>query len=864
AKAVEATGPVADSDAVRAAVATATDQRVPFPDDAVWIEVRVVDKASGEAVPDATVTWTDQTTQERITKDTSLSPEDRNWLRRDQEKQSLLYGWQATSDSKGMVRVHLTEQTFVIARHEKRYGTLQLQKNTVPPKDGYRVELEPDIEVLVQVLDAHGQPAVGVPIGVTQNDAQGTLVQMWRWEPIAITRAPDGIAVLRHMQDVRAEAKRDGNVFAQWRTRTFLPGYEDPGVVFSIDAPTSEPIVLRLPPCGSVRVRAELHGAPLALVKTIRLAERRNNANERGGMQMWMMQRASRTRPTDEQGWARFDHMPLGATYQATANVMSGYMTKEFKGPMTQDQEVTVLLAVGDDQMLLTGRLVDEQQAVLADREFTLNVRGQWNEQGTTFRSDAQGRFLVFLGQFDKDRQQRGRPGMDMEMGPGGGAPRVVIVLRQPGLLLQADLSKREFRAGLQDAGDVVMKPGALVVAGRLVTGDGPCKLPVQPAVERHEVVQGRPEPRWRAQRDFQYVKGEDGHFEYRGDAAPGRYRLRFNSNNHLPVEPIEFAIGTKDLVVRIDTGAALAASVLLPKDSPDGLRAVLTAEGAAPKPFDAQSWRQGSDRLATQPWSREEGRYQLQWGSIPPGTYTLDLQLWGGNSPLLTIGSVVVPPPQGGDSRLVDIDLRSLVRIATIRLFDDSGKPLDNYGGVFFLAGQDAEKEWLGYDVQGPETKLLLRPQPLDLLVGKRGYRPLMIQCAGAVTDAKLDPWPTVDLLFDGLPELPKDVTLSARLAPRDQRDAKYRSMWDEGDRTELLGAPRSSTKVEHGRARVPIGDGPHDAKVSVGSQRRSVGVELARGEPVLPDTQRFGVVVPTAALQQALDKLKAESNPK
>lgn len=849
AQATEATSQGGDSEAVRAAVGAMTGQPVPFPDDAVWIEVRVVDKATSEPVAEALVTWSDQTTNERIGKDQSLTQEDRNWLRRDHEKSNLRYGWQTISDAKGVARVHLSDNTLVVARREGRYGKLNLQKNTIPPRDGYRVELEPDIEVLVQVLDAHGTPAAGIPISVTQYDAKGNPVQMWRWEPIAITHAPDGIAALRHLQEWRAEMGQAANSVAEWRVRTSLPGYEDPGAPFAIE-PATEPVVLRLPPCGGVRVRAELHGEALTVIKTIGLREKRDG-NARGGeMRNWMMQRVFRSCPTDAQGWAHFEHVPLGATFHASANAMSGYLGKEFKGPMTQDQSVTVLLTVGDDQILLTGRLLDEQKAVLADREFTLNVRGQHNDSGSTFRSDAQGRFLVLLGAIDKERP---RP-----------LQRVSIVWREPPALLQADLTNRDYRAGLQDAGDVVLQPGKLVVAGRLVTGEQPCKLPVQPMIERHEVVEGRPEPRWRSQRDFQYVKAEEGHFEYRGEAAPGRYRLRFDSNHHLPVEPIEFAIGTKDLVVRIDAGAPLAASVLLPKDSPEGLRAVLVADGTPAVVVEPLNWRQGSDRHTTQPWAQPDGRYQLQWRSIAPGTYTLQLQLWGEKEPLASIAGVQVPGPEGGDGRLVDIDLRSLLRVATVRLFDQNGQALDSYDGALFPFGQDPEKMWLGYDVQGSATRLLLRTQPLELLVCRRGFRPLQIHCAGETTEARLDPWPTVEIVFDGLPELPKETTLFAQLAPRDVREAKYRSLWNDGDRSELMTVPGRGIKVAEGRARVPIGDGPHDVKLSVGGKRRSIDIDLPRRDPVLPNAQSLRVDLSAASLQQAIDKVNAPADGK
>ncbi|HEX6813735.1 MAG TPA: hypothetical protein VF384_19095 [Planctomycetota bacterium] len=842
ATAVEATSQPTAIDPVRAAVAAATGQSVPFPDDAVWTEVRVVDKATGEPVPDATVTWSDQTTEERVNKDATLGQDDRRWLQRDQEQINAKYGWHAVSDASGHVRVHVTEQTLVLARRETRYGTLRLQKNTIPPRDGYRLEIEPDIEVLVKVLDSHGQPAAGVPIGVTQNDAQGKVLQLWRWQAQAITRAPDGIAALRHLQELRAEHRADK--FAEWRARTYLPGHDDPGVAFQVETPAAEPVVLRLPPCGGVRVRAEMHGATLTAVKTIMLAE---NSREQGGMN-WMMRRATHSRSVDDQGWAFFEHVPLGRSYRASASVMSGYLSSELKGPMTEDAVVTVVLSIGDQQMMLTGRLLDEQRAVLADQEFSLLVRAPYNENNTSFRTDANGRFLLFLGQWDKDTKH---------------LQRVSIVSRPPASMLQADLTKRELRAGVQDAGDVVMQPGQLVVAGRLVSGDGPCTLKLQPAVERHEVPENAREARWQRQRDFQFHRDDNGHFEFRGDAQPGRYRLTLTSSSHLPVEPIEFTLGTKDLVVNVDTGAPLAASVLLPKDAPQGLRAVLVRDGE-PATVDAATWRQGYNRLAAYPWSREPERYQLQWGSIAPGTYTLLLQLWCDPEPLATIGNVQVPAPKDRDARLVDIDLRSSVRIATVCLFDQNGQPIESYNGALFPIGQDPAKTWLGYDAHGEKASILVRTAPLELIVAKRGFRPRQVQCAAPTTEVKLDPWPTVELAFDGLQELPKETTLMVRFAPRDPSAARYRTMSNSGDRNDVMAAPRSSVAVAEGRAKVPIGEGPHDLMASVSRKRRTVAVDLPKGEPVFSNSPSLHVSVPGPALQKALDQLTAQETEK
>jgi hypothetical protein len=53
-------------------------------------------------------------------------------------------------------------------------------------------------------------------------------------------------------------------------------------------------------------------------------------------------------------------------------------------------------------------------------------------------------------------------------------------------------------------------------------------------------------------------------------------HRLRFPARDHLPIAPIEFLPGARDVEIRIVAGTDLTANVLLPEDLPVGLFAVL------------------------------------------------------------------------------------------------------------------------------------------------------------------------------------------------------------------------------------------------------------------------------------------------
>jgi hypothetical protein len=80
------------------------------------------------------------------------------------------------------------------------------------------------------------------------------------------------------------------------------------------------------------------------------------------------------------------------------------------------------------------------------------------------------------------------------------------------------------------------------------------------------------------------------------------------------------------------------------------------------------------------------------------------------------------VPPPPGGDPRLVDIDLRERLQLQTIRLFDEAGKPMSRMSGAFFPMGQDPAGDLVGFACHGTETKVPLPRGTTPLLIGISG----------------------------------------------------------------------------------------------------------------------------------------------
>ncbi len=830
-----------NSSAVRDAVLTNTP-RVPIPDDATWIEIRVVHKATQQPVPDAIVSWYDDTVGKVLQEDKTISLEDRFAVWRDPEEQATRYGWTTTSNAKGIARVHLSESTQVLARHEQEYGRIEIGKKMLPPRDGYRVEIEPDFAVRVQVLDQAGRPAPGVPIGVAIHDKDGKFQYVWNWGASAITRGPEAIATIAHVQLWQRDERKD---VAQWRIRLMLPGFEDEGVPIDLKEPPVEPIVVRLPACGKVRARVEILGELL-------IPENPLTLHDSNGQRGWNGGRSNLERNADADGWARFPYVPLGAQYSIYASVLGNSLSKAFAGPVTADAEISVVLAPTDEHILLTGRLLNEQRVPLGAQKFQFQINGPQLGSRMELETNGEGNFRALIGRSRKNNR----------------ADMISAEVRREGERpLSARLAGRELRPGTEQLGDFVLQLDALLVAGTYTLDGKPCKM--RPGARLERLVTGAENNNnnnnnnnnqgWRRESGMLFHQDDEGHFEYRGNFSPGRYRLSFTSWNHLPRDPVEFDAGAKDLVIDLHEGSPLAASLLLPKGANDEPLARLVPEGPAPEWAKAeleQPERGGRLRASTN--SREDGRHDLQWRTLPAGSYCLEIRIGPIPAPILKIEGVQIPAPKGGDPRLVDIDLRELLGVQLIRVFDMLGKPLQESNAAFFPLGQDMSKTIQGFQCHGAESKLLMPRGMMDLMVAVAGYRPTTIRCTGEPLDVRLESWPTIRLLVPGADQLPEGLGMRVGLRAQNPSTTRYRSPWNSGELRELTEPSNRARTVTKQTVELPIGDGPHEVTVTLFGKNTTAKVEMPPTQ-VLSTTLNATVELPPPALAAAIEKAKA-----
>ena len=866
----------------------------PLPDDARWIELLVVDKVTGSPQPDALVHWYDESAYEFASRkldgngDDEDADVDGNW---DETLQSLFRygervagaaGWRTRADADGKARVTLgKEWTNVAVTHGALYGELNLRDNSVPPAGGYRVELVPDVAVTVRVVDERGEPCAAFPVGLAALDAANTdAVLNVSDVALAFTDAK-GLATIPHLQSHCATGpEASGSVFSSrrwrwgrarapegaappkpvWHVRALLVGSRDKGVAFDHAAPPTEPLELRLPPTGKLRVRAENGGK---LVTDFRMAYANRS---RGEHEEWNpLDRGAQAKP-EADGWARFPHVALGLRFDLYADAEGG-MRGAHAGPTAAGQEVDAVLRSADDRIFVAGRLLTPERTPAHNVRISVRAVGEGIWMHEVAKTDGEGRFHVNLGSADE---------------PQVAQKLWIETVVKDGMPQRGEVPGRALRNGREELGDVVLGDAPLLVAG-VVLGDGkPLAGEANLVVERQLPPQdGQREGEWRWI-DGQYAhKDKDGRFVVRGPAEPGVYRLNVGSERALPHDPIPFRLGADDLKVDLRLGGKLAASALLPPKTPaEQVRFTLVPSkppGSQARPMPnslpngmpllglppgagGQSGGQSGEHRANVEVDAQ-GRADARWDTLPPDTYTLRIELWMQGRELASIPDVVVPPPATPDPRLVDIDLRAAVRVVQLAIRGADGKPpAECYGAAFVT--NNARGDWRGEQLWEADLDLLLAPGPYELLVCVQGHRPLPVRGDGPRVEARIEAWPQVTVRLANPPKLPEGASVRAWLVGPTMPPAKYETAWSSGDRSEHLQASGEMTPFENGVLRLPIGDGLHTLHLGVYNDNGGHEIALTPPVTVLPNQTEIAVTVPDAEWQKAITGLPKDED--
>lgn len=784
-----------------------------IPDDAVAIEVLVLDGKTKAPVAGADAVWGGALQHEFVAK---LPPGEGGGLYRDQEAMFAKFGWHGRSDHDGKLRLRVQGWTNVFAREGTRYGTVSIQADKPAPPEGYRLLLDEDLTVRVHVLDAAGRDAVDVPVSLDCCDADGEQ-QASYGDGIATDGA--GMAAFQHAQSrqVWNWGKHRGEPVAQWAACVKVPGLEVGRVLVDAQSPPVEPVEIRLPPTGRLKVKVTFEGRPIPGLDRLRFhAGPRDTADALNGS--WYTY-------VDQDGWARFGHVPLGKTLYVLPGGAASWDI-EVAGPTEPEQEVTAALEIADSVVTLVGRLLEADGAPVAGQTITADFHARIMSGTTQVQTDKDGRFVWAV--------YRPRPEEKTELA----LDRLAFERRLTGTPPQrVNVPPRALVVGRNDLGDLRFTVDSLVVGGHFVF-DTPGSTRTWFQIERAGDSRGRngSTVRWEMVQGLQVDVQEDGAFQVRGTVEPGRYRLRLEANNHLPVDPVEFQVGTADLRIDVHRGVPLEVDCQLPAGVETRnlwLRVQPAGSAASPKPADDEEWHPlRQDPLRGQTWGEAGQTVKYRWPALPAGTCSLLVLAPGLAEPLVRIDDIALPLPQGGDPRLHPLDLRDAIGTLRVKLTMQGERQRDAF---LFFQPQFDDRTWHAIRMTAGESVLPVPKRPVDLLFASDGLRPVTVRGEHDLVEVTLEPWPTVAVHFLGLDALPADFVVRAygRDTASGVRGARYEFDGGSGPRDGMMQPNASAVVGKDGVASLPIGDGVRNLSIYLSLGERGPGKWLKQFTP-------------------------------
>lgn len=783
----------------------------------------------------------------------------------DMEKLTARLGTRVLADGNGVVTIPVRQHVRATGRHGELYGQIDIRRSIQDNATEYRLELERDISFAVQVLDFRGDPAVEVPVSI-----HPLRVGQGEWgdqSELGRTRAPEGLVNVAHLQMVLEGWEREIPRPTGYLLRPDIPGLTE-GQVLDPQMPPEDLVVFRLPQTGRVLVETtDAAGTKLPaelLRRTVTLAIPAEGGFLQDPSSEHPIERdAQWTGRREEDGTAVFERVVAGRTYLASSRPAWNYTETLFRGPVAEDQEVRVRLALPQGLYFLVGRALNEAREPIADRSLALDYRIEPGTTGSnfTFRTDPQGNFKINF----------------TTGGRTGGTLSQVAIRDAASGVAYTWRGSRKLEAGEMDLGEVVLTPGFLVASGRVLVNGG------APREEHFDIqIQGGNPPRsgsstavqWRQDRELRLLVQGDGRFEVRGDPQWSRFRLLLRNANYLPVRPIEFAPGAVGLVFELIDGGTLDAELLVDESvSLEELRvSVIPLDGqeleTRPDPGDSMAMYRIDNWLLGSRSRRTSRGQAFHWRALWPGRYRLEVRTAGASTPVVSIPDVhIAVGERNRDPRLEPIDLRRKLRTISITMVDPDRELIapETSSPLALVHDPDAEEMYGFGHRRNPATILTGEPY-LDLLVVARGYKPREISGVTADMEVMLEPFPEVVVRIPGgLPALPDDISLRlriSRIGDRGQRDPRRVVLENGGGPLSSWLEPGTSTQEfsETGEVALPVsGDGTYALRASL-QRGRNPAVTIRDVEPAEIEVrtalgqQVFEITIPAQALRQAV----------
>lgn len=817
---------------------------VPVPKPGEFL-VRVLDDESGAPVAGADVCADDPAY--RFDRST---PEQQQLARRlvGEFARAFHFGQRTVSDANGYAVLRGESYMQVHATLGERYGSAYLQDAS----DGELVEvrLAANPSILVQVVDAAGNPLEGVPVH------------------LAFESVEPGAAVGTAHSDLKGYTDGDGRlrigelgfldspeVYRNLRVHVGAYGLGHVSAPTMLDAPGGEPVVLQLAAWGSLRlVFKDANGKPLAPGAAdgdtlVLLAEGENLPESDSEVQM---------RALVVGGVAEFAYVGLGRALEANFWGRNVRVEQSLAGPIAHREVRTVdLVTASEESAHASGQLLADA-ALLAQVEWVVVRCAADDDHAGWFRVEPDGRFRWVFDASDLDASGKVRFLLT-------GRSEVLAttdVLVVPPAMKQVEL------------GDVPVLTLEPLARGRLVVQEGQlprARLTVETPNTGNTVSVGSV-GEWNQNSDHRVTLAEDGSFEVhavRGEKSQRR-RLRVWSREFEPVAPVEFRPGDDNLRIELTKSARLEVKVLLDPglETVAGISVEATggsAEvGRQPEDNGPLRYLRGiphsapSDEAVVSVERELEFRNGVHSASLRgfrTGTVTVRVLL--GERELGRVEHVAVTAGGSKDPRIDPMDLRGKVHALRVRVLDAAGNVADVHGTMSLRvppAQQWEESNWLEHGV----FRTLVPSTQAEFGLFSHELRP--IHWAGPVgtVDLRLEPPFPVEFVLEGVddPKLCEGLWLASNLPatpPRFLQLGLDESYWMHDDMMEVLQGLRAKgmflVEVPHVVRLLEAGDG-----YNAGESLHEWQVDVRATQP------RVALKVPP----EVVEKLKAARKPR
>ena len=662
----------------------------------------------------------------------------------DEQRDYLRVLWEAgttyRTDKNGEVILPWPEdyRYLVIADSEEWFA---MDLDLYPAVEGITLlELQPATTVTLLAVDQQGAPLALIPAVIQIEGAHFQSILMRK------ETDPDGLAVFANPDTpIRASGwnNPDMSIVAGLDILAPVP----PSQLLDSNNLPIEPVRLVVPQTGKVEVTViDSWGRPMS----------ENNLLMLGiGEDVDTFYAPSMSRMTAKVvgGIARFELIGLGQTLTAEIIDNENYNGNSitFGGPVTVGEVVSVVLVGGGPPRMAKAQLlVDGVQ--LYETALEVTIAGTYTANGNRFRR------RLYL-----ETNPLGMVEFDLPSIDEARLIEATFKSEHHGSQSSAVSLDGIAEEGVCDLGQVTISFPPVLVSGRVVDQNGEPIHRAEVAVEKLEVLDedslfsddGPPpgsfyEEVWERDWRLSDTTDEHGKFQIRSNIVAGKYRLAAWGKKW-QILFVPFTPGDSGLeAILIDAGIVEGSLILPKRVVMDDIELELDYLGGTGGDWDSSNsaWELSGDKF--------------RFTQLPAGNASLLVKLDGFDEELTRIDNIELDVGEvNRDPRLQRIDLRELINVARIRVFDPDGRSL----------------EWVRIKADHPSgsttfrfsqlTHLVFPNGALDLEINSHGYRTVTLNQVSGDQDVVLHPGVGVEVEVLGLEYLSGDLGIEITIIP-------------------------------------------------------------------------------------------------